>query len=557
MDLLISHNAEPGGLDLVIGGLLDHFRDVRVPLHLSIGIIAAACVLLVMLIAWGAVAWTRIERVRRLVRSCGRAAEFRRNFARVDESLSASMFGAAWAEYRECLKESDDKVLYPRRPDEYLGLHAIASRSFPARFFAAVHGYFVGAGLLLTFVGLVAALKFAAGGVASSDIGVAKDALNALLAAASFKFMTSIAGLGCSLVLSIAARSTTYLVESAALGLAGDLERAMAPIFTECLAYDQLAATRAQLQQLRKIGTAMDASMAPGVGTVGGGAGQHEALRQILASFLAEMRGSAGHEMKQLTQRLSEVGDAIGRMQGHIGQSGQQFSEQLGLAASRLLTAATSLQDSVDGRVERVGSRIDALGATVARGESMVSAAAEKAASGLIGSFQDFDASIRAQVAGMRDIVASLDRARQVLDTSAATWRDAAQPVVASVDASRQMTAELRQVADRVGTAQRDMAEMAKAVAQLSEKVGVVWNNYSSRFERVDDDLGAVFERLQSGTRAFGDEFMSFIAKLDASLANGMQAFSLGTEELREVVQMLVIQHANASSAIPSSARAA
>jgi hypothetical protein len=77
-------------------------------------------------------------------------------------------------------------------------------------------------------------------------------------------------------------------------------------------------------------------------------------------------------------------------------------------------------------------------------------------------------------------------------------------------------------------------------VTHLSERIGIVWDNYRSRFEKVDDDLQTTFERLQGGTRAFGEEVMDFVGKLDASLANGMQAFSLGTEELREVAQMFV-----------------
>jgi phage host-nuclease inhibitor protein Gam len=116
-----------------------------------------------------------------------------------------------------------------------------------------------------------------------------------------------------------------------------------------------------------------------------------------------------------------------------------------------------------------------------------------------------------------------------------------AAPVANSVEASRQTTVELAQVADRIGTAQRDMAVMAKAVAELSEKVGAVWDNYRNRFEKIDGELQAVFERLQGGTRAFGEEFTDFVGKLDTSLANGMQAFSLGTEELREVAEMLVV----------------
>jgi hypothetical protein len=539
MDFLSSLASWIDGLDPAISTLLENFRDEHVPLRLSVAIVAVASVLLAVLVVWGAVAWVRVHRLRSLVRAAGSAADFRRNFARIDRSLSASLFAGAWAEYRECLKESEGEIIYLRRPDEYLGLHAIASRTFPARFFAAAHGYFIGVGLLLTFVGLVAALKFAAAGVASPDLAVAKEALNALLAAASFKFMTSIAGLGSSLVLSVAARSTTYLVENAAQGLAGDLERAMTPVFTECLAYDQAAATRAQLHQLEKIGTALAAPVAASLAATPDAA-PGDALQQTLASFLAEMRGTAGTEMKQLASKLSDVGDAIGRMQSHIGHSGEQFADQLGLAATRLLSAATTMQESVDGRVDRVGVRIDAMAATFARGEALVSAAADKAARGLLGGFEEFDASLRAQIASMRDIVGALDRARFGLDTSAEIWTRCTAPVVASVEASRQMTGELSQIADRVGTAQRDMAEMAKAVAQLSEKIGSVWDNYRGRFEKVDGELQAVFERLQGGTRAFGEEFMDFVGKLDASLASGMQAFSLGTEELREVAQMLV-----------------
>ena len=541
MDFLISIATAADRLDPAVTALLDRFRDERLPLHLALGIIAAAVVLLAVLLAWGAIAWVRIHRQRWLVRSFGTPAAFHQNFARVDRSLSASVFGNAWAEYRKCLKPGDAGILYLRPPQEYLGLHAIDSRSFPARFFAAAHGYFIGVGLLLTFVGLVAALKFAAAGVASSDLAVAKDALNALLAAASFKFMTSIAGLGSSILLAVSTRSMTYLIEAAALGLAADLERAMEPVFAESLAYDQLAATRAQLRQLETIGATLSAPVAARAAGAGTEAINADALQQIVTAFLAEMRGAADTEIKQVANQLSDVGNAIGLMQNHIGRSGDRFADQIGLAAARLLTAATALQESVDGRIDRVGARIDALGTVFARGEALFAGAAEKAAGTLLGRFEEFDASLRSQIGSMKDIVVSLDRTRQVLDTSAATWLQSAAPVLASVDASRQMTVELGQVADRVGAAQRDMAEMAKAVGRLSESVGTVWDNYRSRFEKVDDELQAVFERLQGGTRAFGDEIMDFVGKLDASLVTGMQAFSLGTEELREVARMLVV----------------
>lgn len=553
MDLLLSLAAKIDQLDPAISALLGHFRDERVPVELSFAIVAAAFAVLVAVAVCGILAVVRIQRLRSVVRSCGTGAAFAANFARLDASLSASIFRDSWSEFRKCLRQSDAGVLYLRRPDEFLGLHAIDNKAFPARFFAAAHGYFIGVGLVLTFLGLVAALKFAATGVASPDIAVAKDALDALLAAAAFKFMTSIAGLGSSLVLSIAARSTTYVVESAALGLARDLERAMEPIFSECLAYDQLAATQAQLGQLERIDASLQAGFARQAAAAGlpvaqpasGDSQSVDALQKTLTAFLGEIRGAASGEMKQIASKLSDVGDAVGSMQNHVSRSGQNFAAQIDLAAGRLLAAATKLQESVDARADQAGarlqSRIDSLATAFTHGEALVAGAADQAARALAGSAGELDASLRSQVASMRDIVGALDRTRAMLNESAAVWTQSAQPVIASVEASRQISLELGQVAGQVGAAQRDMAEMAKAVAQLSDKIGTVWENYSGRFEKVDDELQAVFERLQGGTRAFGEEVMDFVGKLDESLANGMQAFSLGTEELREIAQMFVI----------------
>ncbi len=587
MDFFIALATAVDRLDPDITAFLDHFSDGHMPLRLSLAIVSVALVLLAVLVAWGTTAWIRIARLRRSVRRLGTGSDFTRNFRRIDVALLNSIFASAWIDYRECLKKTDDRVLYTRRPDEYLGLQAIEATAFPVRFFAAVHGYFVGIGLLFTFIGLVAALKFAAAGVSSSDVAVAKEALNGLLSAASFKFMTSIAGLGCSLMLSVAARSMTYGIEGAAHALAADIERNMAPIFTESLAYDQLAVTHAQLAQLDKIGASLaaspsravpDAAPVPApVPAIEAETAAHEGLQRVLGEFLAEMRGTAGAEMKQLAGKLATIGEAIAQMQNHIGNSGQAFADQLSLAAARLVGASSTLGENVEGRVDKMAERIDALGETFARSEAMFAGAADKATrgmtdsvkgvgeevargvaqatqalvatsnalaqrlSGVLGGFDQFNAGLRDQSSSMQEIVASLGGAKSALDDSAARWMESAAPVVASVEQSRQVAGELRQVAERITGAQRDMAEMAKAAAMLSERASTVWDNYRNRFEKVDDDLEAVFERLQGGTRAFGKEVMEFVGKLDASLAEGMQALSVGTEELREVAEMLVV----------------
>lgn len=608
MDLLVTVAAAVDQLDPNVAIFLDNFRDEHVPLRLSLAIVAAALALLVMLVLWGMASWARIIRLRRLVRSMGSRSAFRAHFDAIDAVLSASIFAAAWKEFRECLKKDEDRVLYLRHPDEYLGLPAISNTSFPARFFAAVHGYFVGIGLLLTFIGLVAALKFAAAGVASSDIVVAKQALNSLLSAASFKFMTSIAGLGCSLLLSAGARSITYVIENAARGLAHDLEAVMVPVLVESLAYDQLGASREQLVQLDKFNTTfasqiateiaprlkagLAAAIAPVIETIAGlppplvaaiqevrneiRATDQDALSRTLQEFAKGMHSSVGAEIKDLASKLADVGAAIGQTQQHIGTSGEAFAGQMGLAAGQLLNAAKLLRDGIEGRVNAVGDRIDAFAEALAGTEAVFAAAASTAArgmaesvkgagdeialrmvevtrglaatsdglalrvSGLLGGLDQVNVSLGSQVESMRRLVSSLDGAKQALDESAVTWTQSSAPVVAAVDASQHVARELVQAAERIVTAQREMAKMAAAVTQISEKASVVWDSYRGRFEKVDEDLKAVFEHLQDGTRSLSKEVMAFVGTLDANLASGLQALSVGTEELREVAETLL-----------------
>jgi hypothetical protein len=71
---------------------------------------------------------------------------------------------------------------------------------------AALPGYFTTLGLILTFVGLVVALYFAARGFRSGDMNEARQAIVQLLNASAFKFLTSVAALVSALMISLAHR---------------------------------------------------------------------------------------------------------------------------------------------------------------------------------------------------------------------------------------------------------------------------------------------------------------------------------------------------------------
>jgi hypothetical protein len=84
---------------------------------------------------------------------------------------------------------------------------------------AALPGYYTTVGLILTFVGLVVALYFAARGFRSGDMEEAHRSIVQLLNASSFKFLTSVAALAGAFLISIAHRAALSRVRRATFRL--------------------------------------------------------------------------------------------------------------------------------------------------------------------------------------------------------------------------------------------------------------------------------------------------------------------------------------------------
>jgi hypothetical protein len=99
-------------------------------------------------------------------------------------------------------------------------LERIDRRGISLAMYRDLPDFFVGIGLVLTFCGLVAGLYFASRGLLNADLTVAKDSLTRLLQASTFKFMTSIAGVSGSLLLSFAWRLAANRIEQARASLA-------------------------------------------------------------------------------------------------------------------------------------------------------------------------------------------------------------------------------------------------------------------------------------------------------------------------------------------------
>lgn len=116
-------------------------------------------------------------------------------------------FQQSWKLFRSSLVVDDaGNTTSTAPPSRYFNIKMLEHQGMRIRFFLGLPGDFVGMGLVFTFLGLVAGLYFASQSMMTSNLDEARQGLTRLLHAATFKFLTSIVGISCSLVLSAAQR---------------------------------------------------------------------------------------------------------------------------------------------------------------------------------------------------------------------------------------------------------------------------------------------------------------------------------------------------------------
>jgi hypothetical protein len=174
--------------------------------------------------------------------------------------LASGYLRHSWEKFRETLIEptggepsSDKAVRNTERPQNYFNMSEAGLR-FPL--YRAMPNLLVGIGLLVTFVGLVTALYFTTEALNSAhDLDASQDALKNLLHAASFKFYTSVAGLGGSILLTIVLKYGVSKVEDSFDNLASILESKVLFVTPESIAFDHYREAQEQTRNLKLFNT--------------------------------------------------------------------------------------------------------------------------------------------------------------------------------------------------------------------------------------------------------------------------------------------------------------
>lgn len=442
-----------------------------------------------------------LRRLRGEIAQFRRPTDFAAAFAAIDKRFAErKLLRHAWRKFRETLvlppPETEGAVRQTQPAAQYLNMAAAEAAGFNLRFYQALPNYFVGIGLIFTFLGLVAALYFASAAVGSQNVQEAQAALGDLLRAATFKFLTSIAGLFSSLVLSISVRLMTQEVSREFSQLCEALEERMRLVTPLVAALDQLRATERQTARLAELPEAtaaalaakmddglpplLDHALAPvdqGLVRVANAlaATSHDGLVQLVEEFQNAMNKTAGKEVAALAETLAEIRNSLRMLNQTMMQAGSNFG------------------DRVDGAAHKL--------------ESLTAGAGQ----GLAEQF----AKMVEQLTG------------------------ASKPITEMTDKLTQTAREIGQVSSNLARGQDLVQGLAGTLVEATQALKSSWTDHRTRFEDIDKALASSFQVFASGTDAHRRNVEDFVREIDAQFTRALTALTTGVDELHVAVEAM------------------
>jgi hypothetical protein len=459
-----------------------------------------------------------LEDASRVVEEAASASALHDRFSSINQRLAANpVIGEAWRAFVQTLVPvpGQDGVLgATRRPREDLNEGILTSAGVNLRFYTAVPNYLVGLGLLFTFVGLVAALYFASAGVVAPSIQEAQDALRNLLAAATFKFMTSIAGLGASIVYSSREKTHLYRLGQRLDMLCTALEQRLVPVTPEYLGTVQLAEMRSQSMLLRRLGRHLHVTIPDTV---------EERLASELLDAIAPMREG----FARAAERIGRMDDALAArlLQGALaGQAAIQAAgqgagqgggaiDQAGLA--RIVEELRQVREAVVALPAALPAAAPARARSPAAG-----GATDQLLARLIELLETSSAGIAALDTG---IDASLDQIKHAYRTYRTASPAGLPPgqTQAQLEASVARLAEVRTELGELGRAFREVAASSRTM--LAGDGG-----------QSDAALMAELEQLGQHVLRFNERVRSFVRRVDEELARSSRLLSSAVDRAEE-----------------------
>lgn len=548
MDILLSIFIYPLESFLALGFSLFRHNEVAISLSLLMVIVGLGCI-----VWFWFVRFVPYARALKDIRVEVERYDSPKDFEQLDNQLSRyPFFVASWASFKASLifptAKSDSVIHHTTRPHQYFYLRQDGTKGLNLSLQKALPNYFVGFGLLFTFIGLVAALYFANQGVASPDIAKAQEALKDLLHAATFKFMTSVAGLLMSLLIAITNRMALHRLQESYTALCEALEDRLPYLSEKAVAYMSYRETVMQRENFLdfrrsygdEMAQVMEKAQQPLADTITHLAENlkdvnKEALAQMAEAFIETLNKAAAKELNGIANTLAQLNEDLDSLSRRLGMTGEDFE-------NRLTTSATALRHSLDESAAGLGQTLR-LGSE--QFQNNVDSVTQRLSQDLLNGAQAIKMAGKESASILRtDLKGAGDGFAQSMSTSSQTFADQAR--LASENwreymgqaASAMEQSVQHSVQSGLDASQRHAESLRKGVEETVNKLDQPLSVMTTRWEVLDQAFTHMDERLGVQLQAF-EETVSGLEGALQQIHKAAQSFEGAATPMAEITQSM------------------
>ncbi|WP_352857615.1 anti-phage ZorAB system protein ZorA [Mesorhizobium sp. M0142] len=503
------------------------------------------------------------------------------------------LLGHAWREFDETLLKNEVEtggiIGNTVRPQSFMNYGLVRERLMGLKLIGSIPGYFIGIGLLLTFTGIVLALSKASEATTASLIlndtpGMMK-AMTDLLRIASFKFATSIAGLGISILLALMFKVFTVSIERGFTRFCERVEFQLRYTAPQSIAAEMNEMSKEQTVQLKAINSdlffgRMGEKLSPQIGSAFADAitplsdSISEAMRamsqrsesgvsDLLDRFSTSVQGSAGTELKQLGETLARMQATLETTQKGLHGTGEEFANRMAEATASLRatferantqldtelgSAASGASSKIEEAMGRVMERLEGqLGTfmsslsdfrtssadSVGETRKMVADAQQAAVAGIASSSLEASKALELGLAdALQRIAGEIERFATAMRSGEAAMTQQAVAIGSATEQTRQVAGAFGQTAQDIRSASGPLLQSSERFAGAASQMGQSVEKAASSFERGNSAATELAQSLTdriSGLTGIWEGYKSQFDRVDESLARAVQQLSEAT----------------------------
>lgn len=519
---------------------------------------------------------------------------FARNFTEIDEAMMTAQEEQSyalrrnWEEFRETIVDQAADILHNTARPEHFFLH-LSDRHRGLGWFANI---FIALGLLITFLGIIAALS-------TLNLGAGDEALQAslnnLMNVAGAKFWASVGGIVASIILRAVDYRFNKRVDQGLSRLCDRLEHGMIYMPPQRIASFQLEELRAQTPALRTFSEqlavalegALDKQMKPmiahlgsiqdGIDRISGGGGQavSEAFKEsagkemaglaeaiggmtlTMATMADRLEKQTGEADKQIEEAVRRFSQASEEMRAAFGELNRNFeavaermradSEQASLQSRERLealfaTLGTTLDGMKQGLTKAAGTLGEAAGEAATNAARIGQEALETSFSTFV---ERFDEAGRPLVASMREASGAIRESASGLRSSEQAIGDHARAITLVASGSDDLATAFRSAANDVQSATSPVRQSAEAMERAAGAIDRALANQAQSGEAARDEVRELAQILAETSRAADQAWADYrgrFAEVDRALGEALGALSGATSEHAQNLNTRVAQ---------------